>query len=126
MDVEPSLLAPQPLSQNSKEGRNSKLLPYLQSFFDILSFPCPHTNKQTMPYSINSLWKTYNGLTDKPCSLSPSCFRWIWKNYFWRKYVKARQRDGLCQLCEIRHKIDKISENSVTLLESKKKNSIKK
>ena len=120
MDVEsPPPLAP--LSTNSKEGRNSKLLPYLQTFFDLLSYPCPHTNKKTMPYSVNSLWKMYNRKTDKPCPLSPSCFRRIWKKYFRKNYVKARQRDGLCQLCEIGHKIEKNYENFAEILEVEKK-----
>jgi hypothetical protein len=35
--------------------------------------------------------------------------------------VKARQHDGLCQLCEIGHKIEKISENSLGIPESEKK-----
>jgi hypothetical protein len=60
-------------------------------------------------------------MDDKPCTLSPSCFRWIWKQYFRKKYVKARQRDGLCQLCEIGHKIDKIFENSAEFPEPEKK-----
>jgi hypothetical protein len=41
--------------------------------------------------------------------------------YFRKKYLKARQHDGLCQLCKIRHKIDKIFENSAEILEPKKK-----
>jgi hypothetical protein len=76
-----------------------------------------------MPYSVNSLWKKYNGMDDKPCTLSPLCFR---KQYFPKKYVKARQRDGLCQLCEIRYKIDKIFENSAEIPEPEKKKSNKK
>jgi hypothetical protein len=60
-------------------------------------------------------------MADKPCTLSPSCFRRIWKVYFRKNYVKARQHDGLCQLCGIGHKIDKISENSADLPEAEKK-----
>jgi hypothetical protein len=121
MDVESPSPAPLPRSLNSKEGRNPELLPYLQTYFDLLSFPCPHTNKKTMPYSVNSLWKMFNNKTDKPCALSPSCFRGIWKKYFRKNYVKARQRDGLCQLCEIGHKIEKICENFAEIPEIEKK-----
>jgi hypothetical protein len=123
MDVESPLttIAPLPLSPHSKEGRTSRLLPYLQTFFEQLAFPCPHTNKKTMPYSVNSLWKMYNHKTDKPCTISPSCFQRIWKNYFRKNYLKARQRDGLCQLCEIGHKIEKIYENSTEIPKVEKK-----
>jgi hypothetical protein len=120
MEVEPHPSLPVPL-QNSKEGCNSKLLPYLQTLFDLLSYPCPHTNKRTMPFSINELWKHYNIKTDKPCTISPSCFRKIWKKYFRKQYVKAQQRDRLCQLCKIGHKLDKICENFTEILESEQK-----
>jgi hypothetical protein len=97
MDVESPLpVTPLPQSQNSREGRNSGLLPYLQTFFTLLSYPCPHTNKNIIPYSV--MWKRYNTMADKPCTLSPSCFCRIWKMYFRKNYVKACQRDGLCQL----------------------------
>jgi hypothetical protein len=74
-----------------------------------------------MPFSINALWKHYNIKTDKPCTISRSCFRKIWKKYFQKQYVKAWQRDGLCQLCEIGHKLDKICENFAEISESEQK-----
>jgi hypothetical protein len=40
MDVESSSPTPTPLSQNSREGCHSELLPYLQTFFTFLSHPC--------------------------------------------------------------------------------------
>jgi hypothetical protein len=55
MDVEsPSPFPSLPHSQTLKEGHNSNLLFYFQTFFSLLAFPC-HTNKNTMPYSVNSL-----------------------------------------------------------------------
>jgi hypothetical protein len=54
--------------------------------------PCPYTNENTMPYSVNSLWKKYNSMADKPCALSPSCFQRIWRVYFQKNYVKAYQQ----------------------------------
>jgi hypothetical protein len=126
MDVESSSSTLTPLSQNSREGRNSGLLPYLLTFFNLLSHLCSHTNKNTMPYSVNSLWKKYNGITDKLCTLSSSCFQRIWKQYFRKKFVKACQHDKLCQLCKIGHKIEKKFENSAEIPEPERKKSTKK
>eukprot|EP01127_Copromyxa_protea_P014580 TRINITY_DN409_c0_g1_i1.p1 TRINITY_DN409_c0_g1~~TRINITY_DN409_c0_g1_i1.p1 ORF type:complete len:467 (-),score=82.65 TRINITY_DN409_c0_g1_i1:223-1623(-) len=114
--------SPKPVKMNSKEGQNPELLPYLQKFLDLHSFPCPHTNKKTMPHSINVLWKLYQKMTDKPCSLSPSCFRRIWQQYFKKQCVKARHRDGLCQLCEVGHKLETIDETNPHLSETSRQN----
>jgi hypothetical protein len=71
MDVEsPSL--PLPQSQYSKERCNSGLLLYLQTFSPFLLI-LVLTNKNTILYSVNSLWERHN-MADRPCTLSPSCF----------------------------------------------------
>lgn len=104
-----------------KEDRHPSLLPFMGDFFQKLSFPCPHTNKATMPYSLNRLFRIYTQERDKPCSLSLSCFRRIWREHFKQQYRKAKHRDGLCQLCEIGHKLEKIEEQHPTLTEMQKK-----
>jgi hypothetical protein len=71
MDVESSSLIPTPLPQ----FQIAALPPNILHPF----YPCPHTNRNTILYSVNSLWKKYNGMDDKPCNLSPSCFWQIWK-----------------------------------------------
>jgi len=63
-----------------------------------------------MPFSQHKLFKIYCSTPNIPCKLSRSCFARIWKEYFKKLYYKARQRDGLCQLCEIGHKLEKLEE----------------
>jgi hypothetical protein len=47
-----------------------------------------------MLYSVNSLWKKYNTMADKPCALSPSCFQQIWRVYFRKKFRKFHGTSG--------------------------------
>lgn len=101
---------PQTKSKNWKEHRNSGLLPYLHNMFDKLSFPCPHTTKRTLSYSVNRLHQIYSSQENKPCPISRSCFQRIWKQHFKKHFSKPGKRDGLCQLCEIGHKLERLEE----------------
>jgi hypothetical protein len=105
---------PKHTSRNYKENRFPTLLPFLDNFFAENSRPCPHSDKRTMPFSVNRLKFLYNRQTERPCSLSLTCFKRIWKTYFRKNFTKAKSRDGLCQLCEISHKLDKISEEGLS------------
>ena len=97
-----------------KEVTNESLLPYLEKFFHNLAIPSPCSPKASMPHSMNRLHKIYQTREDKPCSISLLCFRRIWRVHFKKKYQKAKHRDGLCQLCEIGHKLDQISTKHLT------------
>lgn len=120
MDVEVTASVPTK-NPRFKENNTPTLLPFLTNFFDKYSHPCPHTNKKTMPHSLNRLHRLYNSENEKPCRISLTCFRRIWKKYFKKNYLKTRHRDGLCQMCEIGHKLTKISEQSSLSPNEKKK-----
>jgi hypothetical protein len=45
---------------------------------------------------------------------------------FPKKFIKAHQCNGFCQLCKIGHKIDKIFENYAEIAEPERKKSNKK
>jgi len=64
-----------------------------------------------MPFSVRELHKIYQVQPDKPSVISLSCFRRIWKQHYKTKYRKPKQRDGLCHLCEINHKLKKNPES---------------
>ena len=91
---------------HKKEHLHPGLLSFLAQFFDNFSTYCPHSIKRTMSLSCNKLHKLYKLHPDRPTSFSTSCFRRIWKQYFKKQFQRARHRDGLCQLCEIGHKLD--------------------
>jgi hypothetical protein len=105
--------------KNHKKGRQhleqqySSLLPYLSYFFSQLSIISPCEEKKTMPHSIRQLHKIYKQQADKPYDISLTTFQKLWKKYFKKDYRKAKQRDGLCQLCEIGHKLQKQHNNNI-------------
>ena len=115
-----ALIIPQQQQTNNntnkrcKEVSNTTLLPFLEKFFQSLAIPSPCSPKASMPHSVNRLHKIYRTREDKPCSISLSCFRRIWRVHFKKNYRKAKHRDGLCQLCEIGHKLDQISAEHLT------------
>jgi len=103
-------LPPSRQSKRKKENRVPALMPYLTKFLEDLSIPCPHSNQKTMPFSENMIFKLYTRATDKPCPISQTCFRRIWREHFKKKFQKPQHRDGLCQLCEIGHKIERLEQ----------------
>jgi hypothetical protein len=131
MEIEPIDAFPPPPSpkglKTKKEWRFPSLLKNLHTFFQTQSRECPHDLKRTMPASLNQLYYRYHEQEDKPCTLSVTCFRRLWKEYFRSQFVRAKHRDGLCQLCEIGHKLrrfekahwDKLSDKERALLRLK-------
>jgi len=99
-------------SINKRKGRKRvednypNLLFFLDDFFKSHSIPSPCEAKHSMPHSLNRLYLLYNRCTAPPCRLSKTCFRRLWRQYFKKQYRKAKHRDGLCQLCEIGHKLN--------------------
>jgi hypothetical protein len=78
----------------------------LKQFFASQAISSPVEEKLTMPHSLRRLHKLYSNSQDRPTNLAWSTFRRIWKQHFKSNFRKAKHRDGLCQLCEIAHKID--------------------
>ena len=115
--------APAPISPNKKlkENQFPELLPFLTTFFDKLSMPCPYSNQKTMSFSENKLFKLYTTTQEKPCTLSQTCFRRIWKAHFKKNFHKPQLCNGLCQLCEIGHKIEVMQEKEHLLTENERK-----
>jgi hypothetical protein len=98
-----------PKRKRTKEAICPGLLPYLSQFFQSQAIHSPVENKMTMPHSMRRLHKILCSQTDLPTKLSWTTFRRIWRQYFKKDYRKAKHRDGLCQLCEIGHKLEKCS-----------------
>ena len=124
-DTSSTPLKPSSSNKKMKENKVPTLLPFLEQFFDNLSFPCPHSNQRTMSFSENRLFKVYSSLKEIPCTLSRTCFRRIWKTYFKKNFTKPQHRDGLCQLCEIGHKIEMLEQRQ-NVFSQKEKDDLEK